>query len=151
MNEYMSQINATPIDILLVEDNPGDVLLTKEAFSEAKIANNLHIVRDGEEALAYLNMDPGYEDAIRPDLILLDLNLPKKDGREVLEFVKTHEVLKRTPVVILTSSEAERDIIKSYDSHANSYIVKPIELDQFINVVTAVENFWFSVVSLPQG
>lgn len=138
-----------PIEILLVEDNPGDVLLTREAFSEAKIRNNIHVARDGEEALAYLNNDSGYEDAIKPDLILLDLNLPKIDGREVLDTIKKHDQLKRIPVVVLTSSEAEQDIVKTYDLHANSYVVKPIDLDQFVKVVNAVENFWFSVVTLP--
>lgn len=137
------------IEILLVEDNPGDVILTEEAFSSAKISNNLHVVRDGEEALAYLNREVGFEEAIRPDLILLDLNLPKIDGREVLDQVKSSGDLKRIPVVVLTSSEAEQDIVKTYNLHANSYIVKPISLDQFVRVVTAVENFWFSVVTLP--
>lgn len=138
-----------PIEILLVEDNPGDVILTEEAFSSAKIWNNIHVVRDGEEALAYLNNEAGFEEAVRPDLILLDLNLPKVDGREVLDRVKTDTQLKRIPVVVLTSSEAEQDIIKTYDLHANSYVVKPINLDQFVSVVNAVENFWFSVVTLP--
>lgn len=144
-------MNATlsPIEILLVEDNPGDVLLTKEAFSDAKILNNIHVARDGEEALAYLNKEPGYENAIRPDLILLDLNLPKVDGREVLDKVKNTDSLKRIPVVVLTSSEAEQDIVKTYDLHANSYVVKPIDLHQFSNVINAVENFWFSVVTFP--
>ena len=145
----MTTPQANPIEILLVEDNPGDVLLTQEAFSEAKICNNLHIVNDGEEALAYLNKEEGYEDAIRPDLILLDLNLPKVDGREVLDYVKSNDPLKRIPVVVLTSSEAEQDIIKTYDLHANSYVVKPIDLNQFVRVVNAVESFWFSVVTLP--
>ncbi len=145
----MMTSHVRPIEILLVEDNPGDVLLTQEAFSEAKILNNIHVARDGEEALAYLNQDSGYEDAVRPDLILLDLNLPKIDGREVLDQVKSSASLKRIPVVVLTSSEAEQDIIKTYDLHANSYVVKPIDLNQFVNVVNAVESFWFSVVTLP--
>ena len=143
----MTQIR--PIEILLVEDNPGDVILTEEAFSAAKISNNLHIARDGEEALDYLNRASGYENAIRPDLILLDLNLPKIDGREVLDTIKSDDTLKRIPVVVLTSSEAEQDIVKTYDLHANSYVVKPINLDQFVKVVNAVESFWFSVVTLP--
>ena len=146
----MSNSQLRPIDILLVEDNPGDVILTEEAFSEAKISNNLHITRDGEEALSYLRREAGFENAVRPDLILLDLNLPKIDGREVLDTVKSSDVLKRIPIVVLTSSEAEQDIIKTYDLHANSYIVKPITLDQFVRVVNAVENFWFSVVTLPR-
>ena len=139
-----------PIEILLVEDNPGDVLLTQEAFSDAKIANNLHIVRDGEEALAYLNRQGDFQGASRPDLILLDLNLPKIDGREVLDNIKSDETLKRIPVVVLTSSEAEQDIIQTYDLHANSYVVKPINMEQFVKVVNAVESFWFSVVKLPK-
>ncbi|MFC3121712.1 response regulator [Agaribacter flavus] len=138
-----------PIEILLVEDNPGDVMLTEEAFSAAKISNTLNVVRDGEEALAYLNKEAGFEDVVLPDLILLDLNLPKIDGREVLDKIKTSEKLKRIPVVVLTSSEAEQDVVKTYDLHANSYVVKPLDLDQFINVVSVVENFWFSVVTLP--
>ena len=142
---------ARAIEILLVEDNPGDVLLTEEAFSAAKIWNNIHVARDGEEALAYLNKESGFADAVKPDLILLDLNLPKIDGREVLDRVKSDEVFRRIPVVVLTSSAAEQDIIKTYDLHANSYVVKPIDLDQFVNVVNAVENFWFSVVALPQN
>ena len=146
----MTRSQARPIEILLVEDNPGDVLLTEEAFSEAKIWNNIHVATDGEKALAYLNKENGYEDAVRPDLILLDLNLPKIDGREVLDRVKSNESLRRIPVVVLTSSEAEKDIIKTYDLHANSYVVKPINLDQFVRVVQAVENFWFSVVTLPR-
>ncbi len=145
----MDNEQVVPIEILLVEDNPGDVILTEEAFSDAKISNNLHVTRDGEEAIAYLGRDNGFEDAVRPDLILLDLNLPKIDGREVLDFIKTSNSLKSIPVVVLTSSEAEQDVLKTYDLHANSYIVKPISLDQFVKVVNAVENFWFSVVTLP--
>ena len=145
----MKKHSGRPIEILLVEDNPGDVILTEEAFTEAKIWNNLHVVNDGEQALSYLKKREGFENAVRPDLILLDLNIPKIDGREVLDRVKSTESLKRIPVVVLTSSEAEQDIIKTYDLHANSYVVKPIDLDQFVNVVKAVENFWFSVVTLP--
>lgn len=145
----MTKQQIHPIEILLVEDNPGDVILTREAFSEAKICNNIHVAQDGEEAIAYLQKEAGYEDSKKPDLILLDLNLPKIDGREVLDKVKSNDNLKRIPVVVLTSSEAEQDIIKTYDLHANSYVVKPIDLDQFIKVVNAVENFWFSVVTLP--
>lgn len=140
-----------PIEIMLVEDNPGDVILTQEAFSEAKISNNLHVVRDGEQALAYLKQSEGYETSVRPDLILLDLNLPKLDGREVLHEIKEDNNLRRIPVVILTSSKAEQDVLKTYDMHANSYVVKPIDLEQFIGVVNAIESFWFSVVSLPDS
>ena len=143
-------INASkPIEILLIEDNPGDVILTREAFADGKIANNINVVEDGELALAYLEKRDGYDLATTPDLILLDLNLPKIDGRQVLEAIKTNEQTRSIPVVILTSSEAEKDIIKTYDLHANSYIVKPLSLDQFAKVVAAIENFWFTVVVLP--
>lgn len=138
-----------PIEILLVEDNPGDVMLTQEAFSEAKISNNLQVTRDGEEAIAYLKKENSYEHATRPDLILLDLNLPKVNGGEVLTYIKSDKALMRIPVIVLTSSEAEKDIIKSYNLHANSYIIKPINFDQFVKAVNAIENFWFSVVALP--
>ncbi|TBR42137.1 response regulator [Marinomonas agarivorans] len=138
-----------PIEILLVEDNPGDIILTQEAFSEAKIWNNIHTAKDGEEALMYLRKSAGYEDSIQPDLILLDLNLPKIDGREVLDSVKSDDSLCHIPIVVLTSSEAEQDILKTYEMHANSYIVKPINLEQFATVINAIENFWFTVVALP--
>jgi len=140
-----------PIEILLVEDNPGDILITQEAFREAKLKNTLHIAQDGEEALAFLEKRDGHEDVVRPDLIFLDLNLPKIDGQEVLNYIKTHDDLKRIPVVVLTSSEAEQDVLKSYDLHANSYVVKPLNLDQFIEVIKALEIFWFSVVTLPSS
>ena len=140
---------ARPIEILLVEDNPGDIILTKEAFAEAKIKNNIHIAKDGEEALYYLNKHKGYENSVKPDLILLDLNLPKIDGREVLDSIKTDDQLCHIPVVVLTSSEAEQDILQTYELHANSYVVKPINLEQFVNVINAIENFWFTVVTLP--
>ena len=139
------------IEILLVEDNLGDVILTEEAFAEAKISNNIRVAQDGEEALAFLRQESGYENAVRPDLILLDLNLPKIDGREVLSQVKADENLRRIPVVVLTSSQAEHDVLKSYNLHANSYIVRPIDLFQFSKVVNAVENFWFSIVVLPEN
>lgn len=144
-----SDIPARPIEILLVEDNPGDIILTKEAFAEAKIKNNIHIARDGEEALLYLNKHNGYEKAVKPDLILLDLNLPKVDGREVLDNIKSDEGLCHIPVVVLTSSESEQDILETYELHANSYVVKPINLEQFVSVINAIENFWFTVVTLP--
>ncbi|GAB2189566.1 response regulator [Sessilibacter sp. MAH2] len=141
--------NNRSVDILLVEDNPGDVILTQEAFAEAKIVNSISIAKDGEEALNILFSRPGYEQHSKPDLILLDLNLPKVDGREVLENLKGDDVLRRIPVIVLTSSESERDILESYDLHANGYIVKPLDLNQFVNVVIALDNFWFDVVTLP--
>lgn len=138
-----------PIEILLVEDNPGDVRLTKEALKDGKILNNLHVATDGVEAISFLLQEGNYSDAVRPDLILLDLNLPKKDGREVLAEIKSQEELKRIPVVILTTSSAEEDIIKSYGCHANCYITKPVDLDQFIKVVKSIEDFWMNIVKLP--
>ena len=138
-----------PIEILLVEDNPGDVRLTQEALKEGKVMNVLNTVGDGEEALAYLRRQGAYAQATRPDLVLLDLNLPKKSGREVLEEIKEDPDLKRIPVVILTVSEAEQDIIKSYNLHANCYITKPVNLEQFIEVVKSIEDFWLTVVMLP--
>ncbi|MHB8067323.1 MAG: response regulator [Desulfobaccales bacterium] len=138
-----------PIEILLVEDNPGDVRLTKEALKEGKVMNVLNTVGDGEEALAYLRRQGPYAQATRPDLVLLDLNLPRKSGREVLAEIKDDPDLKRIPVVILTVSEAEQDIIKSYNLHANCYITKPVNLEQFINVVKSIEDFWLTVVMLP--
>jgi two-component system, chemotaxis family, response regulator Rcp1 len=146
-------MNSTPkgdlIEILLVEDSPGDVRLTKEALKDSKILNNLSITGDGMEAMAFLRKEGKYADATRPDLILLDLNLPKKDGREVLKEIKEDPLLRRIPVVILTTSRSEQDIIKTYDLHANCYINKPVDLDQFVNVVKSIENFWFSIVKLP--
>jgi CheY-like chemotaxis protein len=138
-----------PIEILLVEDNPGDVRLTQEALKENKVLNNLHVVEDGVEAIAFLHHDGKYVDAVRPDLILLDLNLPRKDGREVLSEIKADDNLKRIPVVVLTVSGAEEDILKSYNLHANCYITKPIDLNQFINVVRSIESFWLTIVKLP--
>ena len=139
------------IEILLVEDNPGDVRLTAEALNEGKILNNLNVVGNGVEALAFLNQDGKYKDAPRPDLILLDLNLPKKDGREVLAEIKTNRDLKRIPVVILTSSAADQDIVTSYNLRANCYITKPVDLDQFLTVIKSIEQFWLTVVKLPEG
>jgi chemotaxis family two-component system response regulator Rcp1 len=138
-----------PIEILMVEDNPGDVRLTVEALKEGKVRNNFHTVADGEEALAYLRRRGRYAEAARPDLILLDLNLPKKSGREVLAEIKDDPELRRIPVVILTVSQAEQDILKSYNLHANCYITKPVDLDQFLEVVKSIENFWLTVVMLP--
>lgn len=137
------------IEILLVEDNPGDVRLTREALKDGKIVNNLHVAEDGVDALAFLRREGKYHNAVRPELILLDLNLPKKDGREVLAEIKADKELKRIPVVILTSSAAEQDIVKSYNLHANCYVTKPVDLDQFINVVKSIEHFWLTVVKLP--
>ncbi len=139
-----------PIEILLVEDNPGDVRLTLEALKEAKMRNNLTVVSDGAAAIAYLRRRAPYQDAGRPDLVLLDLNLPKKPGREVLEEIKTDPELKRIPVVILTTSQAESDILSSYDLHANCYITKPVDLEQFMHVVQSIEDFWLTIVKLPQ-
>jgi len=138
-----------PIEILLVEDNLGDVRLTMEALKDGKILNNLNVVMDGAEAMEFLRREGKYADAPRPGLILLDLNLPKKDGREVLAEIKGDPNLKCIPVVILTSSAAEQDIVKSYRLHANCYVTKPVDLDQFIDVVQSIENFWLTVVNLP--
>ena len=140
---------AKPITILLVEDNPGDVRLTIETLKSAKVRNTLHVARDGIDAMAFLRREPPFTDAPRPDLILLDLNLPKKDGREMLADLKAEPSLRRIPVVVLTTSQAEEDILRSYDLHANCYITKPIDLNQFIIVVKSIENFWLTIVSLP--
>ena len=138
-----------PIEILLVEDNPGDVRLTKEALKEAKVINNLNVIKDGMEALAYLRKEGPYAAASRPHLILLDLNLPKRDGREVLATIKADDALKRIPVVVLTTSQDEQDVLKSYNLHANCYITKPVDLDQFVRVVRSIEDFWLGIVVLP--
>jgi two-component system, chemotaxis family, response regulator Rcp1 len=141
----------TAIDILLVEDNPGDVRLTQETFKDSKFCNTLATVNNGEEALAYLHRQGQYRSAKRPGLILLDLNLPKKNGHEVLLQIKEDHDLKRIPVVVLTSSKAEEDILKTYDLHANCYITKPVDLEQFITVVRSIEDFWLTLVRLPNG
>jgi CheY-like chemotaxis protein len=138
-----------PIEILLVEDNPGDVRLARESLKDAKVRNNVHVVQDGVEAIAFVRKQGKYADVPRPDLILLDLNLPKKDGREVLAELKEDDALRRIPVVILTVSKAEEDILKSYNLHANCYITKPIDLGQFIKVVKSIEEFWLTIVKLP--
>jgi CheY-like chemotaxis protein len=140
-----------PIEILLVEDNPGDVRLTIEALKEGKVSNRLSVARDGVEALAFLRREGPHANAPRPDLILLDLNLPRRDGREVLAEVKADARLRRIPVVVLTTSKAEEDILRTYDLHANCYITKPVDLDQFISVVRSIDDFWLSVVRLPGG
>ncbi len=138
-----------PAEILLVEDSPGDVRLTQEAFKEGKIRNNLHVVEDGVEAIAFLRHKGKYASAPRPDLVLLDLNLPKKNGLDVLAEIKSDENLKTIPVVMLTISNSERDILKSYDQHANCFITKPIDIDQFLTVVKSIESFWLTIVKLP--
>lgn len=138
-----------PINILLVEDNPGDVRLTVEALKEGRVRNQLSVVSDGVEALAFLRNQGRYTDAPRPDLMLLDLNLPKMDGREVLAEIKDDPTLRRIPVVVLTTSAAEADILKSYALHANCYITKPVDLEQFINVIGTIEDFWLTIVKLP--
>lgn len=138
-----------PIEILLVEDNPGDVRLTTEALNEAKVRNRLTVVEDGVEALAYLRREGHYADAAVPDVILLDLNLPKKNGHEVLAEIKADPVLKRIPVVVLTTSKADEDIVRSYNLHANCYISKPVDLEQFLIVVQSIEDFWLTIVKLP--
>ena len=145
-----SGMEAEPIEVLLVEDSPGDVRLTLEAFKDAKMHVSLHVASDGAEAMAYLNREGEHANAPRPDLILLDLNLPKKDGREVLQEIKESPTLKSIPVVILTTSASEADILRSYLLHANCYITKPVDLDGFLKVVHSIDNFWLSVVKLPR-
>lgn len=138
-----------PIDILLVEDNPGDVRLTQEAFKEAKLRNALHVCTDGEQALAYLRGEGEHAGAKRPDLILLDLNLPKVDGREVLQAIKADPSLRRIPVVVLTTSSADEDVLRVYELAGNCYITKPVDFENFINVIRSIEDFWLTVVRLP--
>jgi two-component system response regulator len=140
-----------PIEILLVEDNPGDSRLAKEALKESKLKNNLYVAEDGVEAMNFLYKTGKYSKVPRPDLIILDLNLPKKDGREVLAEIKNDDNLKRIPVVILTISKAEEDILKTYNLHANCYVTKPLDLDQFMKVVRSIEDFWLTIVKLPNG
>jgi len=144
-----TQGDGTPIEVLLVEDDPGDVLMTQEAFEEHKVRNRLAVVSDGAEALSYLRREGRYADAPRPDLILLDLNLPKRDGREVLEEIKKDEDLGRIPVVVLTTSAADEDILRSYQLHANAYVTKPVDFDRFISVIRQIDEFFVSVVKLP--
>ncbi len=146
----MNSANAgRPINILLVEDNPGDARLTMEALRDAKVRNELSVVVDGVEAMAFLRRENGYAGAPRPDLILLDLNLPRKDGRQVLEEIKQDKNLQRIPIAVLTTSQAEKDILTSYNLHANCYIAKPVDLDEFVRVVKGIEEFWLSIVKLP--
>lgn len=138
-----------PIEILLVEDNPGDVRLTQEALKDSKIYNNLSIVNDGDQAMSFLLKRNEYCESPTPDIILLDLNLPKKDGRQVLEEIKANHDLMKIPVVVLTTSHAEEDIVNTYNLHANCYVTKPVDLNQFIKVVKSIEDFWFTIVKLP--
>lgn len=138
-----------PIEVLLVEDNPGDAQLTRIALEDSKISIHLNVVEDGVEAMAFLRKQDKYAKAAHPDIILLDLNLPKKDGREVLAEIKGDENLKRIPVVVLTTSQAEEDILKAYNLSANCYITKPVDFDQFVKIVQSIENFWFAIVKLP--
>ncbi len=147
----MHKLDNTIANILLVEDNPGDILLTKKAFKNANIKNEINVAEDGEQALDYLYKRNGYESATEPDLILLDLNMPRKDGREFLSDIKQDNQLRRIPVVVMTSSKAGRDVLEVYDLHANSYIVKPADLSSFSAIVAAIESFWFSVAVLPKS
>ena len=142
--------NTNSIEILLVEDSPGDQRLTMEALKEGKINNNLYIVEDGEEAIAFLKKEAPFTSVPKPDLILLDLNLPKMNGQEVLEIIKADEDLKRIPVVILTTSQSDEDILNAYNLNANCYITKPVDFDQFIHVVNKIQEFWFTIVKLPE-
>ncbi len=139
----------TPIEVLLVEDDPGDVLMTREAFEDYKVHNNLAVVTDGAEALAYMRREGQYADVPRPDLVLLDLNLPRRDGREVLAEIKNDPELRQIPVVVLTTSQADEDILRSYQLHANAYVTKPVDFDRFISVVRRIDEFFVSVVKLP--
>jgi CheY-like chemotaxis protein len=141
--------HADPIEVLLVEDDPGDVLLIREAFEDNKVANRLHVVADGVEALEFMRREGAHADAPRPDLVLLDLNLPRKDGREVLAEVKADDRLRTIPIVVLTTSQAEEDVLRSYDLHANAYVTKPVDFDRFIGVVRQIDQFFVSVVKLP--
>ncbi len=142
--------NAKAVEILLVEDNPGDARLTEEAFKDSRLLNSMHRVTDGVEALAYLRQEGQYATAARPDIILLDLNMPRKDGREVLAEIKEDPDLKSIPVVVLTTSDADTDVMKSYELHANCYITKPVDLEKFMNIVQRIEDFWLAIVRLPR-
>lgn len=142
---------ARAIHVLLVEDDPGDVLMTREALEESTVIRDLSVVSDGEEALRYLRREGEHSEAVRPDLVLLDLNLPRVDGREVLGAIKADERLRRIPVVVLTTSQAEEDILRSYDLHANAYVTKPVDFEAFVRVVRAIDDFFVSVVKLPPG
>ncbi len=146
-----NRLSSRPAEILLVEDNPGDIRLTQEALAEGKILNRLSVAKDGVEALAFLRQEGDYAGSPMPDLILLDLNMPRKDGREVLAEIKADDQLKQIPVVILTTSDAEADILKSYKLHVNAYVTKPVDLEQFFAVVKSIEEFWLTIVKLPRN
>ena len=141
--------SSLPIEVLLVEDDPGDVLMTREAFEEHKVGNRLNVVSDGVDALAYLRKEDPYQKAARPDLILLDLNLPRRDGREVLEEIKNDASLRQIPVVVLTTSQADEDVLRSYQLHANAYVTKPVDFERFVKVVKQIDEFWLTIVRLP--
>jgi two-component system, chemotaxis family, response regulator Rcp1 len=143
------KIENRPIDILLVEDNPGDVRLTREALKDAKVLNEIHVARDGVEAMQFVHHEGSFKNAPMPDLILLDLNLPRKDGREVLADIKQNPKLCHIPVVVLTTSKADEDIVKTYNLHANAYITKPVDLNRFVEIIHTLEEFWFTIVKLP--
>ncbi len=145
----MKKVDALAIDILLVEDNPGDVRLTKEALKDAKVLNEIYVAKDGVEAMEFLHKQGQFTEAPIPDMILLDLNLPRKDGREVLAEIKKDPKLKHIPVIVLTTSKADEDIIKTYNLHANAYITKPVDLNRFVEIIHALEEFWFTIVKLP--
>jgi len=145
----LKRIDALAVDILLVEDNPGDVRLTKEALKDAKVLNEVYVAKDGVEAMEFLTKKGKFKEAPIPDMILLDLNLPRKDGREVLAEIKKDPKLKHIPVIILTTSKADEDIIKTYNLHANAYITKPVDLNRFVEIIHALEEFWFTIVKLP--
>ncbi len=150
MKRFIAQKTETrPVDILLVEDNPGDVRLTKEALKDAKVLNEIYVARDGVEAMQFVHRQGSFANAPMPDLILLDLNLPRKDGREVLAEIKKDPKLQHIPVVVLTTSKADEDIIKTYNLHANAYITKPVDLNRFVEIMHALEQFWFTIVKLP--
>jgi CheY-like chemotaxis protein len=146
----MTEPDLRAIEVLLIEDDPGDVLMTREAFEDAKVANNLYVVSDGEDALAFLRREGAHAEVPRPDLVLLDLNLPRVDGREVLEQIKNDPALRSIPVVVLTTSESEDDIVHSYSLHANAYVTKPVDFDRFHQVVRQIDDFFVSVVKLPR-
>ena len=149
MKRAIDKSAARPVDILLVEDNPGDVRLTKEALKDAKVLNEIYVAKDGVEAMQFLHRQGSFSKVPLPDLILLDLNLPKKDGREVLAEIKEDQILKHIPVVVLTTSKADEDIVRTYNLHANAYITKPVDLNRFVEIMHALEEFWFTIVKLP--
>jgi len=150
LREKPARTASRPVEVLLVEDNPGDVRLTQEALKDGRVLVNLTVAADGVEALDILNRRGVHSGKVRPDLILLDLNLPRKNGREVLEEIKSDEILKRIPVIVMTTSKAEQDIYKAYNLNANCYVTKPVDLDEFLNVVRSIEDFWLTIVTLPQ-